>query len=776
MSGKEKSNVKSNKTGFKIKLYPLLPILLWIIITVGTMLLFPFQGASRFNELALGSISKDEIIAPFTFEIIKSEDDLARQRDEARSAVNPVYYQEDSVLVMQVESLTNVLHSVDMARDLLRPYARRRDPLMDERSRELFIETRDTYNPALTEESWRFLLGNVRSRFDSEENPITKDLLESVLREILGRGILDRIPEDVASTGSEIWVVISGEERASSLTDFYSLQVAREVALSHLTNEFEEEFLSNDDAIRVGYELLVAFILPNIIYDASETESRRDGAVAKVPIVEGIVLENERIIDSNQRITDRHLKLLRSLDAKRAELADESGGWSKYLPWIGRFSLAGLIYFFFGFWIKRFRDDIYSKPNKLLLFWIITASMIAVYGLIFMRYEINQFLFPAALGAMILVIVFDANIALLYSFLLSLIIGNLTGNDLFTVLWVFMPSAVSVFAVLRVRTRVQVMSATPLVFSVYAIIIVVRRILTYQLDMTIFNDLLYAAANSLAIPLLALGLLIVIELVFRVTSDFTLLELADLNRPLLKRLSLEAPGTYHHSIMVGNLAEAAAEAIQANPLLVRAGAYYHDIGKMVRREYFVENQIGQANVHDSMSPEDSAKMLSDHVIQGIEIAEKHHLPEAIKAFILEHHGTSLMLFFYNKAMESMPEGSVDESIFRYPGPKPQSKETGILMLADSAEAATRSIDDPSPDNIRNVVREVIINKYSDREMDESPLTLHDLRQIMEAFVPILQGIHHHRINYPTREDIEKNQSRAQKNAETKKEQKNESIL
>ena len=228
----------------------------------------------------------------------------------------------------------------------------------------------------------------------------------------------------------------------------------------------------------------------------------------------------------------------------------------------------------------------------------------------------------------------------------------------------------------------------------------------------------------------------------------------------IRWLSLKAPGTYHHSILVGSLAEAAAEAIDANPLLVRAGAYYHDIGKMRRREYFIENQTDSQNVHDDLSPEESAKFLAAHVIDGVKIAAEYRLPEAVKAFIREHHGTSLMAFFYEKALEENP-GNVDESLFRYPGPKPQSKETGILMLADSAEAAVRSADNPTPETIRKVVRNIVINKYRVEELDECPLTLRDLRLIIEAFLPILEGMHHHRIKYPERDDDGEQQDEVQ---------------
>lgn len=737
----------------KLKLYPYLPLILWVLLTVGTMFLFPRVGSFSFSEYTLGSISSEEIIAPFNFEILKSEAELETERTQARLSVEPVFIRYDSLATEQTENLRGTMGFLEWSRDTLRSYSRAETFQMEERRRTMLADVRERFGANLTIESWMYLLGDLRSRFQRTP-PLTIDVLEPILRDLHARGIFN--PE----TGGEfledqhVKIVFEGEERSVALADLFSLQQARSWSLDRLTEEFAQESQFDDQVVRVGFELLVSFIAPNIIYDSEETDRRVKTTIANVPLVKGIVLMNERVIDSNERVTMRHLELLHSMEEKRAELAQEGGGWSKILPWIARFILAGSIFWILGFWLYKFHQPLYSQPNKLLLFWTLTALMIAYYGLVIIRYDISDYLFPSALGAIIMTIVFNSRAAFIYTLALSLIIGALTGSNLFSLLATFLPAILSIFTVLRVRTRVQIMRASVMIFVGFLIVISVQRMLTYRIDFSVIYELLYAFGNALATPLIALGFLIVIEVVFRVTSDLTLLELADLNRPLLKRLSLEAPGTYHHSIMVGNLAEAAAEAIEANPLLVRAGSYYHDIGKMVRREYFIENQLGQGNIHDSINPEESAKMLADHVTQGLTIADEYRLPEVIRAFIREHHGTSLMMYFYNRALETMPEGSVHESGFRYPGPMPQSKETGILMLADSSEAATRSLEDPTRERILEEVRLVIIGKYSDGELDECPLTLHDLRKIMEAFVPILQGIHHHRIRYPSRTELE----------------------
>ena len=269
----------------------------------------------------------------------------------------------------------------------------------------------------------------------------------------------------------------------------------------------------------------------------------------------------------------------------------------------------------------------------------------------------------------------------------------------------------------------------------------------------IFTKLLFGGINAVMSPVIAFGLLIFYEKVFRVTTDLTLLELTDFNHPLLKELSSKAPGTFHHSIIMGNLSEAAAESIGANSILARVGCYYHDIGKMLKPQYFIENQLDMNNKHNELNPNMSTKIIISHVKDGIELAKKHRLPQQIIDFIPMHHGTTLVAYFYDKAKSASRE-EVSDITYRYPGPKPQTKETGIVMLADAIEASTRTIEDPSPQKLENRIIEVIRSRFTEGELDECDLTLRDLTKIKDSFLKILVGIHHHRLKYPDKNQLE----------------------
>jgi putative nucleotidyltransferase with HDIG domain len=258
--------------------------------------------------------------------------------------------------------------------------------------------------------------------------------------------------------------------------------------------------------------------------------------------------------------------------------------------------------------------------------------------------------------------------------------------------------------------------------------------------------------NGLLTPIMTYGLLPLIESTFDITTDFSLLELSNLNHPLLKRLSVQAPGTYHHSIIVGNLAEAAAQAVNANSLLARVGSYYHDVGKMEKAEYFVENQISKENPHRKLVPRMSALILMNHVKRGLEIAEKYKLPSSIKEIIVQHQGTTLMSFFYQKALEKNGSEKVSEEDYRYPGPKPQAKEAAIVMLADAVEAATRSLKEPTHSRLKGLIEDLVDGRFQEGELDESPLTLKDLGRIKESFLTILAGTFHARVEYPEKEE------------------------
>jgi putative nucleotidyltransferase with HDIG domain len=271
--------------------------------------------------------------------------------------------------------------------------------------------------------------------------------------------------------------------------------------------------------------------------------------------------------------------------------------------------------------------------------------------------------------------------------------------------------------------------------------------------------LVFAAINALISPVLTYGLLIFFEKFFKITTDLTLLELSNFDRPLLRELARKAPGTYSHSVTMGTIAESAAEAVEGNPLLARVGAYYHDVGKLITPEYFVENQLGQQNRHDQLSPKESVKLIFDHVKKGIDLAKEYKLPPEIIDFIPTHHGESVISFFFEKAKKLYGEEKVNPDDYRYPGPKPFTKETGIVMLADSCESAVRSVADADPEKIENLISNLINAKIADHQLDNTPLTFSDITKIKQTFLTILLGQSHHRIRYPEQDKMEEQQDK-----------------
>mgnify|MGYP003681894555 CR=1 FL=1 len=289
-------------------------------------------------------------------------------------------------------------------------------------------------------------------------------------------------------------------------------------------------------------------------------------------------------------------------------------------------------------------------------------------------------------------------------------------------------------------------------FKVGFLAAVVQLWLAIGIDMLILGRLsqegVWAAANGVITGAVLTALLPIIEYLFNVNTEISLLELSDLNQPLMRQLGLQAPGTYHHSLIVGSLAETAAEAIGADPLLARVGSYFHDIGKLQKPDYFVENEGTQGSRHNALSPSMSALIISAHVKDGTEMAEEHNLPRAIIDIIEQHHGTSLMEFFYQRSKESKDDGETSEEMFRYPGPRPRSREAAIILLADAVEAASRTLPEPSPARLRSLVYELTMKKLLDGQLDESPVTLTDLAKAEKSFVRVLAAIFHSRVKYP----------------------------
>ena len=393
---------------------------------------------------------------------------------------------------------------------------------------------------------------------------------------------------------------------------------------------------------------------------------------------------------------------------------------------------------------------LFLNLGLLLALAVFTAHIIVHYSDMPLRYV------PVAGVAILTMLLFnDLQLVFVMAFASSVLVSFVLGGDLGMMLTFFLGALAGAYTVRDARMRGQIIGAGVFVSVVHlACLVLLNPDYHLFLDKDFVVQQLYPlAANGFISAFLVIATLKVFEYLFGVLTNYSLLELADFNQPLLKRLVLEAPGTYHHSLIVSNLAEGAADAIGANALLTRVGAYYHDVGKLVKAEYFTENQMLGDNKHDDIEPTMSRLVISNHVIEGIELAKKHRLNPAIIDFIPQHHGTGLMYYFYQKALEEAKEDeTVDEADFRYPGPKPQTRETAITLLADSVEGATRALDEHSPTNIEETVKKVINNKFIDGQLDECNLTLKEINRISATFTRILSAMYHARVKYPEKKN------------------------
>jgi putative nucleotidyltransferase with HDIG domain len=300
-----------------------------------------------------------------------------------------------------------------------------------------------------------------------------------------------------------------------------------------------------------------------------------------------------------------------------------------------------------------------------------------------------------------------------------------------------------------VRRRAQTWVFVAIITAAYAVTLLALSLVGERSAADFAVSMAWAGSNAALSAVIAMGFVPVFEWFTGITTDQTLLEWADPNAPLLRRLSLEAPGTYAHTINVANLAELAANAIGAHGLLCRVGLYYHDVGKVLKPHYFVENQAEGRNPHDKLKPDTSSAILVEHVVEGLRLGKEAGLPEVIQRFITEHHGTQLIAYFFSRAQDELGEEDVDEADYRYPGPKPQSRETAVAMMADSIESATRVLQEPTPERVRDLVEGIIEGKQQDGQLDEAPLTMREITVLKDTFVKVLSGIYHHRIDYPT---------------------------
>ena len=729
--------------------------------------LFP-RGDTLKYSYKLNDITREPIIAPFTFPILKTADNYEQDKKAEEKSVPFIFNRSKNIVDKKLLELDNFFKSLTDLRSAIwryneskQLYYERKYHLTAEKARNEFIadstslsmisETFKNNYPftTLKDSSWNKYLTIETDPRKLKDWILHKDIVSQICKNRWSEGIYDISIDSIISDQVKInqrQVPIIAEKQ-----DFNSLETAWTKAKEEFISKIDIEHQFSD----IGYDIIVEHMVPNLLFDRSVTLSNQRLSIKQVPISKGVVLERELIVDANIRITEDVLQKLKSLSF---EIDNQNKGRSLNDVWnyLGRIILLSIVISLFFTFLYMYRVDVFIDWKMVLLMSIIILIQMFLAYLIIIYFEFTEYLVPVTVGAMTLTILFDARIGFMSTVVVSILVGLMMGQNIdFVILSLFI-STVAVYNIRKLRKRSQLFVTMFALIGSSVIVIVALGLFKEQSMSKIFFDLQILTLNSFLAPILTYGLIGLIEMVFDITTDLTLIELLDYDRPLLKRAQRETNGTFNHSIVVGNLAEACATAIGAHSLLCRVGAYYHDIGKMVKPDYFIENQYIADNKHDVLKPTMSARIIRNHVNDGLQLAKENGLPKIVSDFIPMHHGTTRVEYFYRKALEEVggDKSKIDESQFRYPGPKPDTKETGILMICEAIEAAVRSIKDPDIMKIETMIDKIIKQRIDDGQLNECPLTLDELNKIKgtvdgnTGMLHVLRGIYHIRIQYP----------------------------
>ena len=693
-------------------------ISLVLVVVAAGVLSFP-QPRTQGSGYQVGEVARERIAAPFDFQIRKDEAQLARERDQVARAVPPVLRRESRVWTDAQGRYAAFVEGANAALARSAPGAERLALL-----RQLGVPlTADAYaalavpgrGPRLLEEAGRFL---------------DESFAFGIVADKRAPALAGRTVADVRTLAGERTVPLD------SLYDLRQVDAAARERAAAL-------FAGDPSAQAAVVSLVSAFVRPNVLYDVDETEWRRSQVKAAIATDVGEVKKNEKIVDVGERITPAALARIRSLEALQGEIR---GPQDLFGPSLARITLLLLFVAAFTIYLRFEQPQAYQNNALLLLCALLAAATFGAAALVTRVAHLPEYAVPVMFAPLILSILFDKRLALVFSLLLVVAISAVAEYRPAFVPVAAVGSIVAVYAVRRMRHRRHFYAALFSMAIAVALAVAATGFGQQTPVRAVARDVLAGVMGAALSSFLAMVLLPLVEAAFRVPSDITLLELSDLNRPLLRRLMIEAPGTYHHSLLVGSLAEAAAVAIGANSLRARVCAYHHDIGKIMKPEYYTENEAGAVSRHAKLTPSMSSLVIKSHVTDGLALAKKEKLPPSVAAGIAEHHGTTVMAFFYAKALEQDP--TTPDHEYRYPGPKPQSKETAIVMMADSIEGASRSLTGPTPARLRGLVNKIVDQRLHEGQLDECGLSLADLAKIREAYLQVLTGIFHVRVAYP----------------------------
>lgn len=742
--------------------YSIIFLLIFII-----AFLFP-KGKTLKYAFQINDVTRNPIIAPFTYPILKSEEKLELDLEEKKKSIPFVFNRNIKRVDDQILAINNFFIDIEKLRsstnrleESKRLVYERRYHKQYEKAKSEFITDSTNYSILNSnfKRNYPFVLGKKNWNIYTELNDNgkingsikkDKDLVIKICRNRWSEGIYDIKIGEIFST--EVTINQGELPDLARPNDFNDLEEAWIKAKKELLKSTRE-----DDIFReLGYDIIVEFMKPNLLYDLDLTEKRQKESISKVPRSHGVVLENELIVDANMRITEEVLSKLNSLSYAVSLQQERSGFYKLFGSFLGRLILLSVIISLFFAFLVVYRVSIFHDWKMVLLISLIFLLQILLANIVLIQLGWSEFLIPVTVGAMSLTILFDSRIGFMATTSLAIMIGLMVGQNIDLVIVSLFTATIAVYNIRDLRKRSQLFTTMFALIAASIFVIIGLGLFKGNSWEIILRDVQFLAINSILAPILTYGLIGVFELLFEVTTNLTLIELLDYDHPLLKRAQQETNGTFNHSIVVGNLAEACANSIGAHSLLCRVGAYYHDIGKMEKSEYFIENQFSGDNKHDKITNTMSAKIIRAHVNSGLKLANQYGLPKIVSDFIPMHHGTTRVEYFYRMALKDAEENGskVEESSFRYPGPKPNTKETGILMICEAVEAAVRSIKNPDIFKIETMINKIINQRIEDGQLDECPLTLSELNKIKgtvdgtTGMLPVLRGIYHIRVEYP----------------------------
>ena len=695
-------------------------VALALVLAIITYLLFPSSPAVDFPIYEVGSVASDNVIAPFAFRVLKTDDELETERNMLERSAEPIYAYLPKAADTARAQLRQFAGALDAAAAALPPA---QIPSVQRAGLQHGISLTPQEAAYLaTPQRRAALIGAVDRTFERwlGAGVTSSGAMDNVRGEVVIRNGRDerRLPADSVET--------------------FSMLVSR------------ARLMHPDPASAIGDALylrfLGAFFRPTIVLDRAATELRRQQLRSAVPTTKYEVRAGEKIIGANEVVgREEHEKLRALHDAVDQRRGTERGARRT----VGAILFNALVIGLLGITLVLFRPAVYRDIRSVTLFALATLAVLVGAAIVAQMRPVHSELVPVVLAVVLLSVLFDQRIAMIAAMILAILVGGQSvfrgTNALFINV---IGGAVAAFSVSAIRRRNQQYYWILIIALGYALSAIAIGLTLDLPSRDILTSIGFGALNALVSVLLALLLLPMAESFTGIVTDLTLLEWSDLNRAPMQRLSLEAPGTYAHTIAIANLAESACRAIGANALLARVGAYYHDLGKLAKPQYFVENQSKGRNPHDKLKPGTSAQIIRNHVREGLDLAEDYKLPRPVRAFITEHHGTGPITYFMEKAKER-DGGAPNVSEFSYPGPLPQSAETAVVMLADGVEAATRVLSEPTAQRIREVVDHIVRQRIEQGQLRDAPLTLRQIDVVKEEFVRVLSGMYHNRVDYPS---------------------------